>query len=172
MTDEQKYHRKVQTAVTCFLYCGNDYLLLHRGTHKRVDAGRINGVGGRLEIGEDFLNAAIREVKEETGYVVSAEDIQLSALGKLEGGYSEDWVFCCFRIEVPDKKIPLGNKTDDGELIWINKDKVLDSEYEQVDDLKYFWKEMIEGKEIVFYTAKMNEKEKVEAISIGKLETV
>jgi hypothetical protein len=47
--DDDKYIRKVQTSVTNFIYCGDDYLFLKRNLNKRVDPGRLNGVGGRLE---------------------------------------------------------------------------------------------------------------------------
>lgn len=136
---------------------------------KKVDPGRLNGVGGRLEKGEDYLNAAIRETKEETGYDVKPGDIKLTTIGKLEGGYKEDWVMCFFKIEVKDKNIPIGNITEDGELMWIHKDKVLDSDFELVDDLNYCFKDIVEGDNILFFNAQINSDEKIEGISIGKL---
>ncbi len=169
MDEEKRYIRQVQTSVTLFLYHVNDYLFLKRDTHKRVDPGKLNGVGGRLEPGEDFLAAAIRETHEETGYKVAAKDVQLSAIVKLEGGYQEDWVMCFFRIRVPNKKIPKGNKTEDGELIWLQKDKVLNSEYNLIDDLVYTFDDIVNGKETVFMTAKFGDDQKIYDVSIGKL---
>jgi 8-oxo-dGTP pyrophosphatase MutT (NUDIX family) len=166
--DDDKYIRKVQTSVTNFLYCGDDYLFIKRNLNKRVDPGRLNGVGGRLEPGEDYKAAALREIEEETGYQVASEDIQLVAVGKLEGGYQEDWVMCFFKAKVLTKQIPLGNASEDGELIWLNKDKVLDSEYELVDDLNYCFKDIIEGKSIVFFTAKVGDDQKIYEVSISK----
>lgn len=133
--EEEKYLRQVQTSVTNFLYCGDEYLFIKRNLNKRIDPGRLNGIGGRVEPGENYLEAAIRETEEETGYKVTPEDIKLSAVAKLEGGYKEDWVMCFFKIKVPHKNIPLGNKTEDGDLLWINKDEVFSSEHELVDDL-------------------------------------
>lgn len=166
--NDEKYIRKVQTSATVFIYCGDDYLFLKRNLDKRVDPGRLNGVGGRLEAGEDYMTAAIREIAEETGYKVRQEDVQLAAVGKLEGGYQEDWVMCFFKVKVRNKQIPLGQKTEDGELIWINKDKVLDSEYELVDDINYCFKDLVEGKNIVFFNAKLGENQKISEISISK----
>lgn len=166
---EDKYARKVQTSVTNFIHCGDDYLFIHRGPHKWVDANRLNGVGGRVEPGENYLNAAIREIEEETGYKVNSDDMQLSGVVKLEGGYKEDWEICFFKVEVSTKQIPLGNHTEDGKLVWIHKDNVLDSEYELVDDLNYCFKDIVDGKHIFFINAQLNEKEKVEKISISKL---
>ncbi len=54
----------------CFVRHGNDVLLLLGGPHKRIWAGRYNGVGGHIEPGEDVYAATLREVAEETGLAV------------------------------------------------------------------------------------------------------
>lgn len=168
--EEEKYIRKVQTSVTNFVHCGDEFLFLKRSANKRIDANRLNGVGGRVEPGEDFLHAAIRETEEETGYLVEPNNIQLSGVVKLEGGYAEDWVICFFKIQVPDKNIPHGSNTDDGELIWLHKDKVLDSDYELVDDLNYCFKDIVSGDHIFFMNTKIGENEKIYEMNIGKLQ--
>ncbi len=50
-----------------FLFRGEQVLLLKGAAHKRLWAGRYNGLGGHVERGEDVLSAAQREVYEETG---------------------------------------------------------------------------------------------------------
>ena len=96
--------------------------------------------------------------------------MQLAAIFRLEGGYHEDWVMCFFKILVPSKSIPRKFwETDDGKLIWLHKDKVLDSEYELVDDLNYCFKDIVEGKYLLFGSAQVNAKEKIEKISISRL---
>jgi len=168
MDSDTKYIRKVQTSVTNFLTCGDDFLFLKRNSNKKVDPGRLNGIGGRLEPGEDYFTAAIRETEEETGYKVAPEDMKLVAVVKLEGGYTEDWVMCFFKIHVNDKNIPIGNKTEDGDLIWLNKDEVLDSEYELVDDLNYCFKDIVKGDTITFLTAKLSDEQRIYETSIGR----
>lgn len=168
MNSDDPYIRKVQTSVINFLVCGDEYLFLKRNENKRVDPGKLNGVGGRLEPGEDYFTAAIRETEEETGYKVSSADLKLSAVVKLEGGYSEDWVMCFFKIQIFDKNIPHGTKTKDGELLWIHKDEVLSTKHELVDDLNYIFKEIAEGDSIIFMTAQVNEDEKIYETSIGR----
>lgn len=169
MGEDQKYIRKVQSSVTNFLHFGDKYLFIKRNANKRVDPNRLNGIGGRLEPGEDYLSAAIRETEEETGYKVAAEDISLAGVVKLEGGYGEDWIMCFFKIKVDSLDIPRGDDTEDGKLIWLDKDNVLDSEYELVDDLNYSFKDIVSNENTFFMTAQLNEKEKIENVSIGKL---
>lgn len=166
---EQKYIRKVQTSVTNFLHCGDDYLFLHRDKNKRIDANRLNGIGGRVEPGEDYLHAAIRETEEETGYQVGPADISLAGVVNLEGGYDEDWIMCFFKISVSNKTIPHGDKTPDGKLIWLHKDKVLDSEYELVDDINYCFKDIVAGEQIFFMNIKVGKDEKIYEANISRL---
>lgn len=166
---KDKYTRLVQTSVTVFIHCKDEYLLLERSLSKRVDPGKLNGIGGKVEPGEDFLTCAVREIQEETGYDVSPSDLQLVTVAKLEGGYEEDWVMCFFKVEVSSKEIPIGIKTKDGELLWIHKDKVLDSGHELIDDLNYVFKDIVDGKNIVFFNAQMNKDEKIENIRIQRL---
>jgi len=59
----------VDQAVLLFLFQGEQVLLIHK--KRGLGKGKINGPGGRLEAGESFLQAAIRETEEETGLVVS-----------------------------------------------------------------------------------------------------
>jgi 8-oxo-dGTP diphosphatase len=156
-------------STTNFLYCGDEYLFLHRGPHKKVDPNRLNGIGGKLEAGENYLEAAIRETLEETGYVVKPEQIQLCGVARLEGGYPEDWVFCFLKIAVSTKEIPHGNHTEDGELMWLHKDEVLSSGYELVDDLNICFPKVVEGNGIFFFAAQMSSKEKVASYTLSEI---
>jgi len=168
--DDTIYRRLVQTSVTCFLYCGDNYLFIKRSPTKRIDPGRLNGVGGRVEPHENYLDAAIRETEEETGYKVTIDNITLSGVVKLEDGYPEDWVMCFFKIKVPHMRPPKDDKlSGDGELIWLKKDKILTSEYDLVDDLNYCMQDIINGKELFFITAQLDANQKITNASISKL---
>lgn len=169
---DNKYIRKVQCSVTNFIYCGDEFLMLKRGAHKRIDPNRLNAVGGRVEPGEDMLNAVIRETEEETGYKVDYKNIGFVGLLKLEGGYEEDWVVGIFKIEVKNKNVPIGYSTEDGELMWIHKDQVLASEFELIDDLRYYFKDLVEGGKMLFMNAQMDDQEKVADFRISKLTTI
>ncbi len=55
-----------------FLTHGEAVLLLKGAPHKRLWAGKFNGLGGHIEPGEDPYAAACREVAEEAGLEVVA----------------------------------------------------------------------------------------------------
>jgi 8-oxo-dGTP diphosphatase len=162
--------KKTIYSVTNFLHCGNDYLFIHR-TKKtnKVDGGRLNGIGGKLEKGENFLEAAIRETIEETGYQVTAKDVKLAGVVRMQGGYLDNWMMNFFKISVPTKEIPLGNENAEGELIWLPADQVLTSGYELVDDLNYCFKDIVKNDIPFFAHAQMTKEEKVKTWNIDYL---
>lgn len=130
-------------SVTCFLHFGDEYLFIHRTKKGSAsDAGKLNGIGGKVEVGEDFLSAALRETAEETGVVVQPEDCQLKAIVNMSGGYPEDWLMCFFSIKVHTRTLPTGMENDEGTLLWLPKHEVLTTTYELVDDLHYCWEHL------------------------------
>ena len=139
-------------SVTCFLTCEDHYLFIHR-TKKgnSTDAGRMNGIGGKVHPGEDFLSAAIRETAEETGFLVDPAHCQLKAIVNMSGGYPEDWVMCFFQITVPTLVIPNGMENDEGSLIWLPSNEVLNRKLPLVDDLNYCWEHLSNNDERVLY---------------------
>jgi len=164
-----KNRRFTQLSVNNFIHYKDDYLFLLRNADKSVDAGRLNSIGGKVDPGENYLQAVIRETQEETGIVIASNDIKLVGIVNLEGGYKEDWVMCFFKTEVMNKTLPVGNKTNDGELLWINKDKVLNNRYELVDDLYYTFEDVVHENGILFANAQINNNEKVEKYNGIKL---
>lgn len=169
MTQTQT-NRKTVISVTNFIRCGEEYLFIHR-TKKgsSVDFGRLNGIGGKVEPGETFIACAIRETAEETGYVVKPEDCQLRAVVDLRDGYAEDWLLCCFVIEVPTLRVPNGMENDEGQLIWLHQDSVLRSGHELVDDINYLWHDIVHTDKLLFFSGKLDQQEKITQHSLFPL---
>jgi len=89
-------------------------VLLLRRRHP-PNAGLWNGVGGKLEPGEDPYTGCIREVAEETGLAIA--DPQLRAL--LVISVREPitlWVIFVFAASAPDAE-PISS--EEGELRWV-----------------------------------------------------
>lgn len=161
--------RKTQLSVTIFPYFGEEYLFLLRNKDRKVDASRLNGIGGKLEKGENYLAAAIRETQEEAGYTLTEKELQFVGMVHLHGGYEDDWVMAFFKACVPSRGIPIGTKTAEGTLLWLPKDTVLHSGYELVDDLNYTWDKIAQGKEIFFMEAEVGADEKIKKVSFNSL---
>ena len=67
---------------------GADEMLLLKGAaHKRLWAGKYNGLGGHVEAGEDIHSAAVREVWEEAG--IAVERLTLRGVVNIDAGYDE-----------------------------------------------------------------------------------
>lgn len=68
--DQGIEHKRYQVVprTLIFLFDDNNRVLLLKGSpQKRLWAGLYNGIGGHIEKGEDILEAAFRELYEETG---------------------------------------------------------------------------------------------------------
>lgn len=162
--------RKTIYSVTNFLHCGNDYLFVHRvNRENKVDGGRLNGVGGKLEPRENFLQTAVRETIEETGYQVKEKDFRLAGVVRMQGGYEDDWMMSFFKVEVPSKDIPIGNSNHEGDLIWLPSEKVLTSGYDLVDDLHYCFDDIVKDNIPFFAHAQMTKEEKVKSWNVNYL---
>lgn len=162
--------RITKKSVTCFLRYQDDFLFIHRTKKGNdTDAGRLNGIGGKLEYGEDFLSAALRETYEETGYQIAKDDCMLRAIVNMQGGYTDDWVMCFFVMRVPTKTVPNGLENDEGQLLWLHKDTVLESGFELVDDLNYCWNDLADSDKLLFIGAQVNGSEKIEKINIRSI---
>jgi len=105
-------------AVLCFLLRGNRVLLIRK--RKGFGAGKLAGVGGRLEPGESPEEAAVREVAEEVGVRVR----RLEGVGVLRF-YSTlpepDWIVYVFvSREFEGRPVP----SDEAEPAWFRVDEL------------------------------------------------
>lgn len=64
-------------AVGVFVECQGDILQLLRAPHLKVEPLRWGAPAGKVETGESSIEAAVRELREETGLVVSTSQLQV-----------------------------------------------------------------------------------------------
>lgn len=159
---DKKIKKNTVLSATVFLQYQNEYLFVHRVKKgNSVDFGRWNGIGGKVEPNESYLECCLREVKEETGYDLAPTSCRLAVIANIHGGYAEDWSMCFFVCQVFSKEVPSGLNNDEGELRWINKDLVLNSKLNLVDDLHYLWQDMIDNQGLIFFNAELGANQEI-----------
>jgi 8-oxo-dGTP diphosphatase len=125
----------------CFLMSCQDVLLLRGAPDKRLWAGKLNGVGGHIEPGEDALASARREVEEETGLIV--RDLSLRAIVHVSGdGTMPGVMLFVFVGEAPSRAVRAARE---GSLGWYPADHLPWAE--MVDDLRLLLPRVL-GKEM------------------------
>lgn len=103
----------------CFIRNGGDVLLMRRGMHKRVFPGYYNGIGGHVERHEDARTGMLREIREETGLIVS--DLQLRGVYNIDAGEDAGIIVFIFSAESASRQVI---DCDEGTLEWVALDAV------------------------------------------------
>lgn len=105
----------------CYIEQEGKYLMLHRvKKHHDINAGKWIGVGGHVENGETPEECLLREVKEETGLVLTA--YRLRGLVTFLSDVCEPELMCVFTADAFDGEMI---ECDEGELAWVEKSDVL-----------------------------------------------
>lgn len=98
----------------CFIFDGDDVLLLKGAPEKGIWADKYNGVGGHVERDEDLYNAALREIEEETGLKVS--NLQLAGIVNIDAGQDAGIGMFVFRAGTTTRTL---QPSAEGELLWL-----------------------------------------------------
>ena len=117
--------------VLVFLRNDSDVLLLNGAPNKRIWANLFNGVGGHVEVNEDVLSAAKREVQEETG--LSVESLDLRAVVNIDAGDPDLGILMFAFVGWTNNRQTVASH--EGALHWVPIDKI--EEYPLVEDL--YW---------------------------------
>jgi 8-oxo-dGTP diphosphatase len=136
----------MKLATLCYVRDRGKTLMLYRNKKENdVHKGKWNGLGGKLEAGESPEECAIREVKEESGLIVSDPDLRGILTFPLFTP-EHDWYVFLFQFHGYRGNLI---ESPEGDLAWIDDDKVLKLNLWEGD--QYFLKWMYEGK---YFSAK------------------
>lgn len=127
----------MKKTVMIYIEKNNQYLMLYRNKKKvDINKNKYIGVGGHVEEEETIDQALFREVKEETGLNLINYK-QRGLVHFVLNGYEEEmYVYTSDSFE--------GGliACDEGELVWIDKDKIFNLPIWEGD--KYFLKHLLE----------------------------
>lgn len=104
---------------------GREVLLVHRNARAEDEhLGKYNGLGGKMEPGEDIVECMRREIREEA----AIECTELSLRGSVNwpgfGKNGEDWLGFIFLITRFEGTPPPRNA--EGELEWVALDRIFE----------------------------------------------
>ncbi|WP_096154522.1 MULTISPECIES: NUDIX hydrolase [Bacillus] len=127
----------------CFIMKEDKTLMLYR--NKKPNQHKWNGVGGKIESGENIFSSIKREIMEETGLLALELDFSGIVTWNEESGM---YVFICRKFEGEVLEGP------EGKLEWKSTDWVITNN-KVVSNIKYFLPQMLKQdqpiKEHAFY---------------------
>lgn len=126
--------QKIIPAVLLYAFHGDQVLMIHRNLKDQdFHEGKWNGLGGKLELSESPLDAAVREFEEEA--FCKTEPAQWNWTGQLyfpdfKPHKHEDWWVTVYTVTLTDeqvKQIPIKTAASaEGTLHWIARNEVVD----------------------------------------------
>ncbi len=105
-----------------YLENGDNILMLYRNKKKNdINEGKWLGVGGHIENFESPYESALREIKEETGLTVNSLEFR-GLITFIADRKELEYIFVFSSEDFSGELI----ECDEGELHWINRNKILD----------------------------------------------
>jgi 8-oxo-dGTP diphosphatase len=104
---------------------GQRVLLIHRNRRPSdPHFGKYNGLGGKLDPGEDIVTCIRREIREESGLECDALLLRGTVSWPGFGKHGEDWFGFVFRVDRFHGEPFEGNA--EGDLQWVDVERVLE----------------------------------------------
>lgn len=100
-----------------FVLRGDSVLLVHRQRPGDEHRGKFNGLGGKLEPGEDAVACLVRELQEEAGITPTAMRLRGTISWPGFGADGSDWFGLVFVVDAFEGEPP--ERNDDGPLAWV-----------------------------------------------------
>jgi 8-oxo-dGTP diphosphatase len=140
---------KIIPAVTCWIVADQKVLLLKRSENSKYFPGYYIGPGGNIDVDEDCVTAAIREVREETNISISKNQMTLRVVGIGRHVDKKDiFLFFVFLVNLESQPIVLGSS--EGDLEWVNIDDL--DNYKLLPGFKYYQKHVLSDNRAIMYT--------------------
>jgi 8-oxo-dGTP diphosphatase len=111
----------------------NKFLIIKRSLNKKIDPGFYHFSGGKVDINEEPLCAAKRELFEEAG--IKVKDIRIEAVVTELSPYykGENWLIFYFSGNYKNGKI---KTSPEGEFIWMTKKEILDQKQKFIPSVR------------------------------------
>ncbi|MDR1712412.1 MAG: 8-oxo-dGTP diphosphatase [Propionibacteriaceae bacterium] len=97
-------------------------LLVERTRAGDEQRGKYNGLGGKLESGEDVVAGFLRELEEEAGIVPTKMSLRGTISWPGFGAEGADWFGFIFRVDAFQGTPP--DRNEDGPLIWADVERL------------------------------------------------
>ncbi len=154
---------KQRLAVICYAEYEGKVLFIKRT--KEPFAGFLVPPGGKVEDGEGIEEAIRREFREETG--LELNNLRVKMVTSEEGPEHFNWVLFIFVAKLNSEKfIP----SDEGELVWVEKDKIFEENLSPID--KALVKYILDGSNGVrIAQIRYSEDKKIEDLKIRDLDS-
>ncbi|MFC2133423.1 NUDIX domain-containing protein [Bacteroidota bacterium] len=139
-------------ATLCYVMQNDKTLMLYRNKKENdFHEGKWNGLGGKFEPGETPEECAVREIKEESGLIVTDPMMKGFITFPLFDG-KNDWYVFVFKFDGYEGELI---DSPEGKLEWIPNDKLTELNLWEGDSIFIPW--LFEKK---FFSAKFNYKDK------------
>ena len=140
--------KTIFTVDICILY-QNRVLMIKRSETKKAFPGWITLPGGHIDEGEDPLTAAIREAKEETGILLTPQELQLKFTAIHHHiDRNEQYIVFGFVARLTEKPSEL-IENDEGTLHWIQV-KDLSTQSKIFPPVQYYFDHLLYGQGIKY----------------------
>jgi 8-oxo-dGTP diphosphatase len=124
-----KYQLVPRTLI--FIYKDDKILILKKQKKASFGYGKLNGVGGHIERGEEPFESARREICEEAG--ITVDDLDMAAILFIDINDTPGIQVFVFKTDYKDGEI---RESEEGLLSWMTEEDVLNSD-ETVKDLPF-----------------------------------
>jgi|GEM_PF-5442426 len=137
----------VQVLTLVYLVKDGRVLMLERGMHKAFLPGWIVAPGGKVEPGEDIMDAGVREFAEETG-------LRIVGGLRLRGSYTfmtskaNNRSGVIYLLQAGDYEGDFAEEVADGRLRWMTPSEVYDATMVMADH-KTFMRAILEGDDAI-----------------------